>query len=83
MESFSCMQSITDNRLSNYIRDFNEKKPIIILGNKCDKFIDEMTPENEAREFAKSYNIQLYLISCLIGIGIEEALQEMLQLFYS
>ena len=66
----------------NYIREFNEKKPIIILGNKSDQYAYEETPENEAREFAKSYSIQFYMISCCIGFGIKEALQEMLTLFY-
>ncbi len=66
LESFQNMKGWID-----LVRDYKDKIPIIIVGNKTDKKDDKIVSEKEGENLAKENNVEFFETSALTGDNIE------------
>ena len=66
----------TFSNITNWIRrikEFNDRLPVLIVGNKIDKNEERLVSFNEGENLANEYNMNFFETSALSGDNVDEA----------
>lgn len=83
--SFDLTKKETFEKLGDWIKevkDINNQIPLVIFGNKCDMIDNREVEEEEAQDFAKSFNLEYFETSAKENININEGLAVVIQASY-
>ena len=83
--SFDLTKKATFEKLADWIkevRDINNQIPLIIFGNKCDMIDNREVEEEDAQDFAKSYNLEYFETSAKENININQGLKIVIEKAY-
>ena len=74
LESFQHMKKWID-----LVKNYNDKLPLILVGNKIDKDDERIVTEEEGNNLAKEYKLSFFETSAYSGKHIEKAFRDMSQ----
>ena len=79
---FDVTQSKSFEKLRDWIHDFKlarEDEPILLIGNKNDLKGKIQISDEEAKEFAKEFNMEFISTSAKTGTNVEEAFNKLIK----
>eukprot|EP01126_Amoeba_proteus_P019866 TRINITY_DN2033_c0_g2_i1.p1 TRINITY_DN2033_c0_g2~~TRINITY_DN2033_c0_g2_i1.p1 ORF type:complete len:132 (+),score=24.51 TRINITY_DN2033_c0_g2_i1:321-716(+) len=76
-KSYEDMKVFRDRILS--IKNYLDRVPIVVAGNKCDLQDERQVPKEEAMDLCETLKVPFYETSALAGINVEEVFYDLVR----